>query len=691
MLFLHEDEQVSRWGRAFERGPGRRDPDAFGVRTGAVRANAGAIGGVVTALAIVVPARDPDAGRPPLRLRARVGRRRRHRPREPDGRPAPRPDPRARTSTWCRSSPTTRTRRTCGSPCSTGSPARSGAPGTATCRATTWPAATCRPSEGVDPSVVRQEFDYAVSGDRPVPVDVAARPRRSISRIEAPGDWRYDLDTRGLPRQRRRPGHRRAWSGTFTAVELGLDADELALARVPRPGWSATSSPTCRPGIDARSAQLALEVTEDAPSRFEKARRAAELVPGGRRLRPTTTAREPEQRGRRPGDVPARGRRGRPHRLLRAVRRLDGGDGPDPRHPGPGRGRLPRPDQVGAEHLRLQRPRPARLARALLRRVPAGCASSPPRAAAPTTVPDYTTQPINLPTSPTRRPTRPRRTSTTRPPAPPRSPRPATDRGDRRRRRRVLRPVGPAARRAGRARAAGAPGRSRPRRCAAGAASGGSAGGPEDAWVELRDTVRDLGLLWPRDRSPRQTARGPGALVRRAARASSPPSARAAGPTINPDAVVAIDRIVPALELSRYAEREPGPDGSWPAEVETCVARPDRRVDAPGPPPGRVVAAVAVRPGRAVGPARRRRRGRPTSRRYDRVRRPRRLRRVDAGCVRVSVDARVQRLAGSEAARSRRRRQRSSIRSMKEPEEPARRAARRTLARAGRCGRRRRR
>ena len=36
-------------------------------------------------------------------------------------------------------------------------------------------------------------------------------------------------------------------------------------------------------------------------------------------------------------------------------------------------------------------------------------------------------------------------------------------------------------------------------------------GGPEDAWVELRDTVRDLGMLWPRERSPRQTA---DALVR---------------------------------------------------------------------------------------------------------------------------------------------------------------------------------
>jgi len=43
------------------------------------------------------------------------------------------------------------------------------------------------------------------------------------------------------------------------------------------------------------------------------------------------------------------------------------------------------------------------------------------------------------------------------------------------------------------------------------------------------------------------------------------------GPEVNPDATDALDRVVLALELSRYAEREPGPDGSWSADVETCV------------------------------------------------------------------------------------------------------------------------
>lgn len=53
MLFLHESEQVSRWGRALG-APVERE-DNFGVRTGAIKASAGTIGAVATALAIAVP------------------------------------------------------------------------------------------------------------------------------------------------------------------------------------------------------------------------------------------------------------------------------------------------------------------------------------------------------------------------------------------------------------------------------------------------------------------------------------------------------------------------------------------------------------------------------------------------------------------------------------------------------------
>lgn len=55
LLFLHENEQIARWGRPIGVDPTVSDPGAFSVRTGAARASAGAIGGVATALAIVVP------------------------------------------------------------------------------------------------------------------------------------------------------------------------------------------------------------------------------------------------------------------------------------------------------------------------------------------------------------------------------------------------------------------------------------------------------------------------------------------------------------------------------------------------------------------------------------------------------------------------------------------------------------
>ena len=93
MLFVHEDEQISRWGRALERDRGGGDPDTFGVRTGAVRTNAAAIGGVVTALAIVVPVAIPTLDVHVFDFGPGLGWRRGHQHQQPDGRPAPRPDP----------------------------------------------------------------------------------------------------------------------------------------------------------------------------------------------------------------------------------------------------------------------------------------------------------------------------------------------------------------------------------------------------------------------------------------------------------------------------------------------------------------------------------------------------------------------------------------------------------------------
>jgi transglutaminase-like putative cysteine protease len=95
-------------------------------------------------------------------------------------------------------------------------------------------------------------------------------------------------------------------------------------------------------------------------------------------------------------------------------------------------------------------------------------------------------------------------------------------------------------------------------------------GGPEAAWEELRATVLDLGLFWPGSRSPRETrdrlvelfgAPGDEFAAERPAR----------GPAMNPDAVVAVDRIVHDLELLRYSRAHQAGAGSLRAEVETCI------------------------------------------------------------------------------------------------------------------------
>jgi transglutaminase-like putative cysteine protease len=94
--------------------------------------------------------------------------------------------------------------------------------------------------------------------------------------------------------------------------------------------------------------------------------------------------------------------------------------------------------------------------------------------------------------------------------------------------------------------------------------------GPEEAWAELRDTALDLRLPWPRYRSPWQTRE---ALVQLfgAARDEYTPERPRRGPDTNPDAVFALDRIVHSLERLRYARADGTEPGTWRAEMQTCV------------------------------------------------------------------------------------------------------------------------
>jgi transglutaminase-like putative cysteine protease len=59
MLFLHQQDRVTRWGRTVGDG---LDTQAFGVSTGAIKATAGSMGAAATALALFVPLLLPSLG-----------------------------------------------------------------------------------------------------------------------------------------------------------------------------------------------------------------------------------------------------------------------------------------------------------------------------------------------------------------------------------------------------------------------------------------------------------------------------------------------------------------------------------------------------------------------------------------------------------------------------------------------------
>ena len=166
--------------------------------------------------------------------------------------------------------------------------------------------------------------------------------------------------------------------------------------------------------------------------------------------------------------------------------------------------------------------------------------------------------------------------------------------------------------------------RAAPRR---GAASGGSPPAtPEPVWAELRDTAVDLGVPWPRDRSPRATRDvlvdhlgAPGRLDhRRAARRTAPSIAPEARRRARPDrrtrsswtALLPLRRR--PLTAVRAARRR-----------RDLRGRPGRRCAALRPPAGDLVAALGasprprtarVAPATRRGAVRRRRRPRELSR-----------------------------------------------------------------------------
>ena len=562
MLFLHESEQLSRWGRALGVDPESADPEGFGVRTGAVRASAGAIGGVVTALAIFVPLLIPtlsfhvfDFGNGPggdgdIKIENPMVDLRRDLSRGEDVAllQVTTDDP---NPSYMRIGVLNRYQNDEWSSGDRDVPSSNRASG------------QLPELVGVANTVTREEFEYDV---------VATSDFRStwlptqpqISRIEADGDWRFDqatmdflasdddLDTSGLRYD-------------FTAVRLSLDADALARAR--STGGLVGSQFTELPdGISPMVRNLALEVTRNAPSRFEE----AVALQTWFRETGGFTYDDSFNPGNGTDDLvrfledDEEGRTGYCEQFAAAMAVMAR--------------QLGIPSRVAVGFLRPDKTGPSTYVYSAhdmhawpeLYFPGAGWVRFEPTPADRADgVPTYTTDPITQPSA-----------------------NPSASGSE----------------------AVDVPGRETPgatpddtaeeEDAAAGANEGGVPwvlvlsvlvvlalvtaavlsprllrarrrerrldGGPEEVWAELRDTTVDLGLVWPRDRSPRQTR---DVLVRYF---GSPEdeftlALPRRGPDTNPDAVQAVDAVVHALERRRYARDETSHPGAWRAEVQTCI------------------------------------------------------------------------------------------------------------------------
>lgn len=94
---------------------------------------------------------------------------------------------------------------------------------------------------------------------------------------------------------------------------------------------------------------------------------------------------------------------------------------------------------------------------------------------------------------------------------------------------------------------------------------------PEGVWLELRDTATDLGVPWPEGKSPRAT-RNVVIDYLGIPLSSTTPDRPAHGARVAPEGVAALDRIVGALERTRYARPGAEPDPTaLRADAQVCI------------------------------------------------------------------------------------------------------------------------
>lgn len=267
MLFLQESDQVSRWGRPLGVDRETGDPIAFGAGAHVVRGTAGTVGGVATALAVLVPALIPTVGLHVVDFGPGNGGGDEITIENPttdlvrdfksgDDTPLLRVTTTAQAPSYFRILALTRFSDVEWSPGDRDVPSDNGATG------------LLPPPEGVAAEMSRAErpYDVTVLPD----FDSLWLPTPApASRVEAEGDWRYDsrtMDFLAVPDDLTTSGLQYTTSG----IDLEITAERLEDAG-PAAGKVDEIFTEVPDDVPPIVRELAVEVTADEKSQFDKA------------------------------------------------------------------------------------------------------------------------------------------------------------------------------------------------------------------------------------------------------------------------------------------------------------------------------------------------------------------------------------------------------------------------------------
>ncbi|MFN8189714.1 MAG: DUF3488 and transglutaminase-like domain-containing protein [Nocardioidaceae bacterium] len=266
MIYLHEDEQVTRWGRSLGRGDGGLDPAGFGVRTGAIKGTAVGIGAVATAAALVLPAAIPTlelglfsggtgAGKGDVHVENPMTDLRRDLQRGRDV-PLLRITTNDPSPSYLRLAALTRFTDNEWSSGDRKIPSDQTANGQPL------------PLDGISPTVERTVYEYQIAAS--AGFDSIWLPTMTpATSVQAPGDWRYDSSTLDFLAA---DDDTNTEGVDYRTTAGKVSYDPRALADAPAAGSTLQAAYTALPeGIPFVVRQTADQITADAPTKFQKA------------------------------------------------------------------------------------------------------------------------------------------------------------------------------------------------------------------------------------------------------------------------------------------------------------------------------------------------------------------------------------------------------------------------------------